>query len=207
MRAIKKQTYTLEEYFDLERNSEEKWEFWDGHVWCMSGASIAHERIVSNILFSLRSRLPQECSTFASNVRVKVPIYAPYRYPDLTVVCGKVESDVVSGLEVLLNPQIIFEVLSPTTEAFDRGAKFIYYKSIQSLKEYVLIATERPHVAQFVRRAENEWLNRDFIGLESSLMFPAFGIDIPLSEIYRGIEFPEAEIPNPEVNRVPEKER
>src|ERR1043165_2366057 len=133
MRAISKQKYTLEEYFELERNSEEKWEFWDGHVWCMSGASLIHEDIVANLIFALKSKLPKGCFAAGSNVRVKVPEFPPYRYPDVTVVCGQRMKEVVSGLEILLNPQMIIEVLSPSTEAFDRGNKFKYYKSIPSL--------------------------------------------------------------------------
>jgi len=106
MRAFANQEYTLEESLDLERNSEEKWEYWNGNVWCMSGASLAHEDIVLNTLHALRSRLPPGCKTSASNVRVKVPTYLPCRYPDITIVCGNREHETVSGLELLLNPFI-----------------------------------------------------------------------------------------------------
>lgn len=207
MRAIKDQKYTLQEYFELEKNSEEKWEFWDGHIWNMSGASFTHEDIVANLLRELGNRLPAGCRASGSNVKVKVPIFPPYRYPDVTIVCGKREKEIMSGLEVLLNPHTIIEVLSPSTEAFDRGAKFTYYKSIPSLKEYLLVAADRPHVTQFIRHTEDEWLNRDFTGIESSLTFPAFGIEVPLSGIYLDIDFPKIEIPDPELERVPEKDR
>ena len=191
MRAVKDQKYTLEEYFELEKQSEEKWEFWDGHVWNMSGASLIHEDIVSNTLHSLRSGLPGGCRVSASNVRVKVPDYPPYRYPDLTVVCGKRMQEVMGGLELLINPQIIIEVLSPSTEAFDRGAKFTYYKSIPSLKEYLLIAKNRPHVSHFMKQGENEWINRDANGIESSIMLPTLSVDLQLSEVYLDVVFPE----------------
>lgn len=207
MRAIANQTYTLEEYFELERNSEEKWEFWDGNVWCMSGASFKHEDIVANLLRELGNRLPDGCRVSGSNVRVKVPLFPPYRYPDLTIVCGKREREIISGLEVLLNPHTIIEVLSPSTEAFDRGAKFTYYKSIPSLKEYLLIAPDRPHITHFIKRTEDEWLNRDFVGVETSLLLPNYDIEVPLSGIYRNIEFREIEVPDPELERIPESDR
>src|SRR5947208_986907 len=84
--------------------------------------------------------------------RVKVPSYLPYRYPDLTVVCGKREKETIAGLEMLINPLVIVEVLSPSTEALDRGAKFTYYKSIASLREYILIATDQPVITRFVKQ-------------------------------------------------------
>jgi Uma2 family endonuclease len=190
MRAITGKKYTLEEYFELERNSEEKWEFWDGNVWCMSGASFAHEDIVANMLRSLPGKLPAGCRASGSNVKVKVPSFLPYRYPDLTIVCGKRESELLGGLEVLLNPQVIIEVLSPSTEAFDRGAKFTYYKSIPALREYILIATDRAYITQFVRNAENDWHNYDVEGLNEMLLIRSFDVAISLSEIYLEIEFP-----------------
>ena len=89
-------------------------------------------------------------------MKLKVPTFAPFQYSDLTVICGERKSEMMGGLEVLLNPQVIIEDLSPSTEAYDRGAKFIYYKSIPSLNEYLLVATERPHVKQLVRGLRDE---------------------------------------------------
>ena len=118
MRAIKDQKYTLEEYFELEKNSEEKFDFGDGNVWCMSRASSLHERIVSNAIFHLRTVLGRGCSVFGSNLKVKVPAYLPYRYPNLSVYCGEGNFESREGPEVLTNPQMIIEVLSPSTEGF-----------------------------------------------------------------------------------------
>lgn len=201
MKAFANQKYTLDEYFDLERNSEEKWEYWDGDVWCMSGASLVHEDIVSNTLHALRSRLPAGCKTSASNVRVKVPNYPPYRYPDITIVCGKREQETVSGLELLLNPQVIIEVLSPSTEAFDRGAKFTYYKSIPSLREYVMIATEDPYVTQLVKKSDDEWSIQDNRGLDAVLLLRTFDVEIPLTAIYFEVDFPPRGFIHPEIER------
>lgn len=192
MRELANQVYTLEEYFEIERNSEEKFEFFEGNVWCMSGASPVHERIViragGHIDQLFRGR---DCNIFSSNLKVKVPDYAPYRYPDLTVYCGEGQFEKMGGLDVLTNPQMIIEILSPSTEAFDRGAKFTYYKSIPSLTDYLLIATQIPHVVNYTKQDENEWVQREAVGLESKLFLETFQIELLLSEIYRDIEFPE----------------
>ncbi len=191
MHALQNQKYSLDEYLELEKSSEEKFEYWDGHVWSMSGASPVHERVVSNSIFHLRTILGRKCSVFGSNLKVKVPDYQPYRYPDLTVYCGEGIYETMGGLEVLTNPQMIIEVLSPSTEGFDRGEKFTYYKSIPSLVEYLLIATLRPHVTQFVKQSENEWIQREALGLEEKLIVSTFGVELSLSEIYLDIDFPE----------------
>ena len=192
MSALPERKYSLQEYFEIEKNSEEKFEFWDGNVWCMAGASPAHERIVVNVGGHLRELFRgRGCSVFGSNLKVKVPAYSPYRYPDLSVYCGEGIYETMDGLEVLTNPQMIVEVLSPSTEAFDRGEKFTYYKSIESLSEYLLVATNRPHVTQFVKQNENEWVQREAIDLNGKLLLPTFEVGILLSEIYLDVEFPE----------------
>ena len=191
MTALPKRKYSLEEYFEIEKNSEEKFEFWDGNVWSMAGASPEHERIVSNAIFHLRTILGRSCSVFGSNLKVKVPEYSPYRYPDLSVYCGQGIFETVSGLDVLTNPQMLIEVLSPSTEAFDRGDKFTYYKSIESFTEYLLIATNRPHVTQYIKQNEQEWIQREAVSLDGKLFLQTFGVEILLAEIYLDVEFPE----------------
>lgn len=192
MLASKKQKYSLEEYFELERTSEEKFEFWDGNVWSMSGASPVHERIVINAGGHFRDIFRgRGCSVFGSNLKVKVPDYQPYSYPDLTIYCGEGMFETMGGLEVLTNPQLIIEVLSPSTEAFDRGEKFTYYKSIPSLTDYLLIGTLRPHVTLFTKQSKNEWLHREAVGLGEKLKIKNLGVEILLSEIYLDIEFPD----------------
>lgn len=191
MTAQPERKYSLEEYFEIERNSEEKFEYWDGNIWSMAGASPEHERIVSNAIFHLRTILGRNCSVFGSNLKVRVPFYTPYRYPDLSVYCGEGIYEKMGGMEVLTNPQMLIEVLSTSTEAFDRGDKFTYYKSIESFTEYLLIATNRPHVTQFIKRNENEWIQREAVGLAEKLFLETFGVEILLSEIYLDVEFPE----------------
>lgn len=191
MTALPKRKYSLDEYFEIERNSEEKFEYFDGNVWSMAGASPEHERIVSNAIFHLRTVLGRKCSVFGSNLKVKVPVYTPYRYPDLSVYCGEGIYETMGGMEVLTNPQMLIEVLSPSTEAFDRGEKFTYYKSIASFTEYLLIAVTRPHVTQFIKRNETEWLQREAVGMDGKLFLETFGVEILLMEIYLDVTFPE----------------
>lgn len=192
MIVLPKRKYSLEEYFEIEKTSEEKFEYWDGNVFLKSGASPEHERIVVNTGAHLQKLLRnQGCSIFCSKLKIKVPSFAPYRYADLSVYCGEGIYETLGGMEVLTNPQMIIEVLSPSTEAFDRGDKFTYYKSIESFSEYLLIATNRPRVTQFIKQNENEWIQREATGLDARFFSPTFDVEILLSEIYLDVEFPE----------------
>ena len=139
--ANPKRRYTLEEYFELERKSEERFEFWDGEVFCMSGVSREHDQIESNLNFYLRAKLRgRKCRAFLANMRLKVPSAPPYRYADLSALCGEAKFEEIGGVDALTNPALIVEVLSPSTEAYDRGDKFTRYKSIPSFGEYLLVA-------------------------------------------------------------------
>lgn len=192
MTALPQRKYSLEEYFEIERNSEERYEYCDGNVWEMAGASFEHERIVVNAGAHLRELLRgRGCSVFGSNLKVGVPNYPPYRYPDLSAYCGEGVFETIGGMDVLMNPQMLIEILSPSTEAFDRGDKFTYYKSIESFTEYLLIATNRPHVTQYIKRSANEWVQREAVGLDGRLFLETFEVEILLSEIYLDVEFPE----------------
>lgn len=187
--------YTLEDYLELDHESEEKIEFWDGHIFTLAGASVNHNRIQSNLNFTLRLKLRgRRCEVFPSDMRVKVPAYPLYRYPDLSALCGKTIIETVGKQEMLVNPQLIVEILSETTADFDRGYKFTYYKSIESLTEYILIAQDRPHVTQFIKQDENNWLNREFNALADKFHLASLDCQLELSELYQDVEFPE--IPN-----------
>lgn len=189
-----KKEYTLEEYAELEKASEERLEYFEGNVRSMAGASINHETIVSNIDFALRTALKgRSCRTFLSNTRVKVPIYLPYRYSDLSALCGEIKVESFFGSEVLINPNLIVEVLSPSTESFDLGDKFTYYKSIESFTEYLLVAQDRPHVVLYTKRDEEVWLHREFNSLTDKLFLSSLNCELSLADIYENIEFPPRE--------------
>lgn len=197
-------TYTLEEYFALELASEEKYEFWNGEVFCMTGASLAHNRITINISTEAHSQLRERgCHVFPADMRVKVPTYPPYRYPDLSALCGSPEIEKISGLDVLTNPALLVEVLSKSTEAFDRGDKFTYYKSIASFSEYLLVAQHRPHVSQFVRQENGVWTFMEFNDLADTVRCASVPCEMALREIYRDVTFEQTargEVQTPQAN-------
>jgi Uma2 family endonuclease len=188
----REQTYSLEEYFELEKSTDEKFEFWDGNVWSMSGASFRHNRIVQNLNVEVELQIREKgCQSFPSDMRIKVPDYPPYRYPDLTALCGKPEIETLGGLELLVNPQLIVEVLSDSTEAFDRGDKFSRYKSIESFTEYLLIAQHRPHVSQFVKHGDGFWMNLEYNDLSETVELKSVPCRLALNSIYRDVSFGE----------------
>jgi len=190
MSAIVKPRYTLEEYFERERNSEEKYEYFNGKVFCMSGVKRNHSLIGGNLMSELKPALRgRGCEVHGPEMRVKTPSMLPYRYPDLAVVCEQPQFETMGGLDVLTNPVLIIEVLSPSTEAYDRGDKFTYYKSIPTFKEYLLVAQHRPHVTHYVKQDNGKWSYEEFNNLTDSVNLTTIDCVLPLSEIYREVEF------------------
>lgn len=192
MTAQPKLNYTLEEYLELDHTSEERIEFWDGNVFTLAGASSVHDQIQSNIHFFLRLKLQgKPCRVFLSEMRLKVPDYLPYRYPDLSALCGETKIETIGKQELLTNPNLIVEILSDSTADFDRGYKFTYYKSIPSFSEYLLIAQDRPHVTQFIKQNETDWLNREFNDLSATVKLASLDCELTLTEIFQDVIFPE----------------
>ncbi|HZS04938.1 MAG TPA: Uma2 family endonuclease [Blastocatellia bacterium] len=209
MNVLPKKRYTLEEYLELDRRSEERYEFFDGEVFAMAGGSIEHSAISMNIARALGNRLEdRDCRVFGSDARIKVPAARPYRYGDALVVCGEVVIEEIQGQQMIVNPLLIVEVLSPSTEAYDRDAKFLAYRSVESFQEYLLVAQDRPYVTRYLRQPDDQWLRADIIGLESAVALESLGVTLPLGEIYRLVNFPPSPPPglesgegNPENNR------
>jgi Uma2 family endonuclease len=192
MPAVPKHQYTLQDYIELEKTSEEKWEYFDGNVWNMAGASPKHENISVNVSSSLLNGIKKnkrDCKVFGSNLRVKVPVYEPYRYPDVTVICGTPIYEDLFGLKLAVNPLLLVEVLSDSTESFDRGHKFIYYKSIPSFKEYLLISQTEILVTLYTKQDNFNWLRQDFNLLSDKVLLPFSECEIALEDIYYDIEF------------------
>lgn len=181
--------YTPEEYLALERNAEFKSEYLDGRIVAMSGVTFAHGSIVLNMGAALHSRLRGgPCRAVASDLRVQIEGGRRYTYPDLVAVCG--EPRFIDGmLDTLMNPALVVEVLSPTTEAYDRGEKFLHYRTIESLQEYVLVAQDRVLVERFVRSGEF-WTLSTFTDLDQSLELASVGCAIPVREIYENVTLP-----------------
>lgn len=188
--------YTLDAYIELEKSSEERLEFWGGNIWSMSGGSSAHDQVQGNTYFALRLKLQgKPCRVFLSDMRVKVPAYYPYRYPDLSALCGEAKFEKFKGLDVLINPQLIVEILSDLTEAFDRGDKFTYYKSIESFSEYLLIAQHRPHVTQYVKQADKSWSYTEVNDLSEKIYVASLDCELSLDELYGDVVFPADVLP------------
>jgi Uma2 family endonuclease len=181
--------YTPEEYLALERNAEFKSEYIDGRIVAMTGAPDPHVTISLNVHAELRTRFRgRACRAWAIDMRVQIEGGRRYTYPDVVALCG--EKRFIDGvLDTLMNPTLIVEVLSPSTEAYDRGEKFLHYRAIETLQEYVLVAQDKPLVERFVRHGEF-WHLATVTGLDSSLELTSVGCTIPLREIYENVEFP-----------------
>ncbi len=182
--------YSLEEYFELELSSEEKYEYFDGEIFNMSGGSPAHEQVIVNLIVALSNKLRgRGCHVFPSNLRIKVPSAPPYRYPDLSVLCDTPRYEKIGGIEALTNPSLLVEVLSSSTEAYDRGDKFTNYKSIESLSEYLLVAQHRPHITHYSKTDNGRWSYEEVNGLDGSIALVALGRELELREVYEDVEF------------------
>ncbi|MEP7340641.1 MAG: Uma2 family endonuclease [Acidobacteriota bacterium] len=189
MSAVPVYKLSLEEYLELDKNSEERYEYFDGEVFAMSGASLKHNQVISNLTGELRNHLKdRDCQILPADMRLKVPAAFPYRYPDLVVVCGEPIIEELQGLELLVNPLVIIEVLSPSTEAYDHGRKFSAYQSIESFREYLLVAQDRPHVVQYVRQSDDKWLRSEVGGLEGEMTLETIKCTLSLGDIYRRVK-------------------
>jgi len=188
---------TPEDYLAIERSAEFKSEYFDGEIFAMAGASRAHNSIVLNTGSEIRQHLKnRSCKAYVNDMRVKVNPTGLYAYPDVVVVCGKEQFE-DTHLDTLLNPTLIIEVLSDSTEAYDRGRKFEHYRHLDSLVEYVLIAQQRPHVESFRRQSDQHWLLTECSGLDGTLRLESIDCDLALAEIYAKVELSESPLADP----------
>lgn len=177
---------TLADYFALERGSEMRHEYVDGHIIAMSGESPDHNRIARNISFCLEREFgDRPCESFIEGVRTRVSA-TRYRYPDIAALCGEAEFD-SERPPSLLNPSVIFEVLSPSTEEFDREGKFGEYRHLVSLMDYLLVEQDRVEVTHYVRESAQQWTVRIFNSLSDRLELRSLGVSVTLADIYRKI--------------------
>ncbi|HEY3740921.1 MAG TPA: Uma2 family endonuclease [Bryobacteraceae bacterium] len=181
---------TPEQYLAIEREAEYKSEYYKGEMFAMAGGSFEHNVLSARIIALLINRLSgRDCHVCTSDMKVRIDKSGLFTYPDITVVCGKPLVTPDYG-DVLLNPKLIVEVLSRSTEATDRGFKFHQYQQIESLEEYVLVTQTAAVIDRFWRaKPGGEWSGYSTTrGLDSTLVLVSLGIEIPLAEIYRGIE-------------------
>jgi Uma2 family endonuclease len=187
--APQKPYISPEEYLAQERMAEVRSEYWNGEIVAMAGGSRNHNRILRNLTRRLGNQLEDgPCEPFSSETRVRVPACNTYFYPDALIVCGETLYEDTEA-ETLLNPSVIVEVLSPGTEAADRGRKFACYRTLPSLKYYLLIAQDALEIDLFTRQEEGQWLLTALTGLEATLVLEEIGVVLPFTEIYQSVEF------------------
>lgn len=183
--------YTLEEYLRFEESSQEKHEFRNGEIICMSGGTYDHSLIASNLLRSLSNQLAASgCRVLGSDLRVRIPKKLRYCYPDVTVVCEAPQFDPASGRSTIMNPQVLVEVLSPSTEAMDRGEKLHHYLEIESLREYLLVSQTEARVDAFFHQAQGDWVLGSATGLRAIFKFRSLSATLSMKEIYSGVTVP-----------------
>ena len=191
---------TIEEYLAFEQAAEERHEYLDGVLYAMAGESPAHGDISANLVYELMAQLrDRPCRVRVKDTKVfsGSPLLAQLRqsrkglfsYPDIVVVCEEPRY-LEHHRDVLVNPQVLIEVLSDSTEAFDRGAKFIRYRNaLPSLTDYILVWQELPLIEHFIRQADDNWLMVTAFGLDTRLHIASLNVTLLLSDVYRFIEF------------------
>lgn len=189
MSTARREKWTAQDYLAFERTSEQKHEFLDGEVYLMAGASANHNLIVGNIYASLHTQLRQRpCVVYPSDMRLKVNATGLYTYPDISVVCDppRFEDD---QRDTLLNPTVIVEVLSPSTENYDRGKKFQHYRTLGSLQEYVLASQDSYRIEHYLRQQDDQWLFSDVSQPDETLALPSIQCTLLLSDVYEKVNF------------------
>ena len=181
--------YTPEEYLALEETAEYKSEYYRGEIFAMAGASINHNRIVSNLNVILSQKLlKKNCEAFVSDMRLQVEPRDLFTYPDIIEVCGKPQF-YQNRDDTITNPQIIFEILSESTKNYDRGEKFEFYRAIPTLREYVLVDQYKIHVEHFSIIETGKWILTEYDDVHHDLKLTAVDLTIPLQTIYSRVEF------------------
>ena len=182
------------DYLTLERSAELKSEYFEGEVFAMAGGTRWHSLIGGNLVAELRDRLKgRPCVTYNAELRIKIEATGLCTYPDLSVICGPLR--LAAGTDdTVLNPTVLVEVLSDSTEGYDRGKKFEHYRQIPTLQEYLLVSQKEPRIEQFIRQADGRWLLNEAAGLDATLELPALRISLSLAEVFAKVNFVPAPI-------------
>src|SRR5205807_7343185 len=181
------------EYLAIERSAEFKSEFFDGEMFAMAGGTPQHSLIAVNFAAELRNRLKgHACVPYNADLRIKIEATGLYTYPDLSVICGALQFAEGTN-DTVVNPTLLVEVLSDSTEGYDRGKKFEHYRQIPSLQAYLLASQKEPRIEQFIRQADGRWLLNEAAGLEANLELPSLRISLSLGEIFDKVSF----VPSP----------
>ncbi len=190
MSAQSQSFLTPEQYLEIERRAETRSEYWRGVMFAMAGASREHNLLTTNLVIILGQQLRQRpCEVYSSEMRVWIPATGLYTYPDVIVVCSEPRfTD--DYADTLINPAFLAEILSPSTEAYDRGRKFEHYRAVESLQEYLLVAQDRLHVDLYTRQPDGNWLLREAARPEEVLELKSSGCQLPLADLYEKVHLP-----------------
>jgi Uma2 family endonuclease len=185
MATLPKPPLTEEEYLRIERQASAKSEFHDGEMFAMAGGSPNHALLANSMGAILRGRTPPQCRVFNADLRIKIPAASTYTYADCSVVCGDLQF-VTDQRDTILNPLLIAEVLSPSTEGYDRGKKFELYRTIESLREYLVVHQDKRHVEHYSKQDDGSWLLREHSGSAGIVPIARLDLQIALSDLYAG---------------------
>lgn len=187
LKAKKQKHYTPEEYLALEEKAEYRSEYDEGIITAMAGGSLNHARIIGNIDRGFGEKMGKHCESITTEVKIRVESYRKFYYPDVFIFCGE-PIFYQKRNDTIINPTLIVEVLSDSTEAKDRGEKMLAYRTLESLREYVLVSQDKPTVEQYIKIADGNWIHKATIGLKSVIKFESIGIELILEEIYQRVE-------------------
>ena len=196
MTAQPKLKLTEAEYLAIERNAEFKSEFYDGEMFAMAGANRLHNIVNENLAGELYAKLKgTHCRTLSRDQRVRISRTGLYCYPDLIIVCGPPEYS-IQDPDTLVNPRVIIEVLSDSTERYDRTTKLQHYQQLPSVMDYVMVSQHQPMCERFSRSPDGTWAFVAFVGMNAKLELTSVPVQVSLADIYGGVTFPELLQPN-----------
>jgi Uma2 family endonuclease len=184
--SYKKKIYSIHEYLEMEKGALEKHEYYKGEIFAMSGASPRHNIIAVNILTALAITLKgKNCRPFGSDMRIYIQENSLFTYPDISIICGDVIT-LKEDEETATHPTVIFEILSPSTKNYDRGEKFMLYRAIPALKEYILIDSETIHAEHFAINNEGLWQLKEYNKPQEEINIETIGVRLLLKDVYEG---------------------
>jgi len=189
--AYDKRKYSIEEYLEMEKEAGQKHEYYQGEIFAMSGAKVQHDIIVVNLISALKQKLKDSpCRPHSSDLRIHIPKNTLFTYPDISIVCGEINT-LNNDKWNVLNPAVIVEVLSRSTKNYDRGEKFKLYRDIPTIKEYILVDSENIGIEIYRVNEREHWELEELKKMEDILLIKTVQQSVPLTEIYEGTEFPE----------------
>lgn len=183
MASLPASRLTEEQYLEVERLGETKSEFHDGQMFAMAGATPNQAMVTASMITLLHRQMPPGCRTFSSDLRIKASPAGLYTYPDCSVICGDLQY-FGDQKDVVTNPLLLVEVLSPSTEGYDRGKKFEFYRTNESIREYLVVHQDRRHVEHHSKQDDGSWVLREYFGGERAFSIARLGVQISLAELY-----------------------